>query len=179
MKSITTHGMMTNRKVWATIRPFLTNQGMVTSNKISLKQGDDVTNNEGKVAELLNYAYINVVENTAGKKPLSVLDKDNVTFSKAINTILEEYKCHPSVLNTKKHSEQAKCFSFSEVTTTGVFKLIKRININKAMGEDQIPPKLIKTADNFLVEPLTDIINSSFRASTFPDLTKRASVTPN
>ena len=38
-------------------------------------QGDGVTNNERKVAEFLNNAYINV-ENTAGKKPLSVLDKD-------------------------------------------------------------------------------------------------------
>ena len=92
---------MTNRKFWATIRPFLTNKGMITSNEIALKQGDDLINNEGKVAELLNYAYINVVENTAGKKPLSVLDKDNVTFSTAINTILEEYKYNPSVLNIK------------------------------------------------------------------------------
>ena len=55
-KSVTRHGIMTNRKFWATIRPFLTNKGMITSNEISLKQGDDVINNEGKVAELLNYA---------------------------------------------------------------------------------------------------------------------------
>ena len=46
------------------------------------------------------------------------------------------------------------------------------------MGEDQIPPKLIKTADNFLVEPLTDIINSCFNTSTFPELAKRTLVTP-
>ena len=33
---------MTNRRFWATIRPFLTNKGMTTSNDISLKQGNDV-----------------------------------------------------------------------------------------------------------------------------------------
>ena len=126
---------------------------------------------------MLNYAYINVVENIAGNKPLSVLDKDNINFSKTIYAILEEYKYHPSVLNIKKHSEQAKYFSFSEVTTTDVLKLIKRININKAMREDQIPPKLIKTAGNFYVEPLTDIINPCFRTITFPDLEKRGFVT--
>ena len=93
------------------------------------KIGDDVVNNEEKVAEILNNVYIFVVENTACKKPLSVLDKDNVTFSKAINTVIEEYKYHPSVLNIRKHSEQAKCFSFSEVTTTGVLRLIKCISI--------------------------------------------------
>ena len=169
---------MTNRRFWTTIRSFLTNKGMLTSNEISLKEGDDIVNNEGKVAELLNYAYINVVENTVGKKPVRVLDKENVAFSTAINTILEEYKYQPSVLNIKKHSEQAKCFSFSEVTTADLLKLIKRININKVIGEDQIPPNLIKIAGNFLVEPLTDIINSCFRTSTFTDMEKRASVTP-
>ena len=56
---------------------------------------------------------MNAVENTTGRKPLSVLDKDNATFSTAINTILEEYKYHPSVLKIKKPSKQAKCFSFS------------------------------------------------------------------
>ena len=45
------------------------------------------------------------------------------------------------------------------------------------MGEDQIPPKLIKTAGSFLVEPLTDIFDSCFSTSTFPDLAKIASVT--
>ena len=34
----------------------------------------------------------------------------NVTFSAAINIILEEYKYHPSILKIRKHSEQAKCF---------------------------------------------------------------------
>ena len=46
------------------------------------------------------------------------------------------------------------------------------------MDEDQLPPKLIKAAGNCLVEPLIDIINSYFGTRTFPDLPKRASVTP-
>ena len=79
---------MTNRKFWGTIRPFITNKGIITSNEILLKKGDDIINNEGKVAQLLNYAYINVVGNAPGKKP--------------VNTILEECKYHPSVLNIKK-----------------------------------------------------------------------------
>ena len=70
---------------------------MITSNEISLKQRDDEINYEGKVAEFLNNAYINVVESTACKKPLRGLDMD-VTFSTAINTILEEYKYHLSEL---------------------------------------------------------------------------------
>ena len=37
-------------------------------------------NNERKAEEFLNNTHINAAENTAHKKPLSVLDKDNVTF---------------------------------------------------------------------------------------------------
>ena len=81
---------MTSRIFWAMIRPFLTNKGMVTSNQTLLKQENDVINNEGKVAKFLNNAYINVVENSTGKEPLSVLDEDNFTCSAAINTIFEE-----------------------------------------------------------------------------------------
>ena len=50
------------------------------------------------------------------------------------------------------------------MTTTDVLKLIKRIIT--------LPPKLMKTAGNFLVEPVTDIINSCFSTNTFPDLAK-------
>ena len=69
---------MTSRIFWAMIRPFLTNKGMVTSNQTLLKQENDVINNEGKVAKFLNNAYINVVENSTGKEPLSVLDEDTL-----------------------------------------------------------------------------------------------------
>ena len=44
------------------------------------------------------------------------------------------------------------------------------------MGEVQIPLNLIKTADNFPVEPLPDIMNSCLSTSAIPYLTKRASV---
>ena len=42
-----------------------------------------------------------MVENTAGKRPFSFLDKD-VTLLAAIDIILEEYKYRPSELNIKK-----------------------------------------------------------------------------
>ena len=51
------------------------------------KKGDDVINNEGIVVDVLNNVYRIIMKNTASKKPLNVLDKDNVTFSKAFNII--------------------------------------------------------------------------------------------
>ena len=46
------------------------------------------------------------------------------------------------------------------------------------MGQDQIPPKLVKIAGEFLVKPLTDIINSCLDISSSLDLAKRGSETP-
>ena len=51
------------------------------------KKGDDVKTKEGIVADVLNNVYRIIMKNTASKKPLNVLDKDNVTFSKAFNII--------------------------------------------------------------------------------------------
>ena len=82
---------------------------MVTSNQTLLRQEDDVINNEEKGTKFLNNAYTIVVENTTGK--------DNFTFSAAINTILEECRYRPSVLNIGKNSEQGKYFSFSGATS--------------------------------------------------------------
>ena len=51
-------------------------------------------------------------------------------------------KCGPKItpyldiFHTVKHSEQALYFFFVEVTTGDLLKLIKRLNINKALRED-------------------------------------------
>ena len=175
LKSIARNGIKTNIKFWTTIKTFLTHKGMITSHVIVLKQWKDITRMKQKVTEIPNKAYINVVENTTRKKSVSVVDID-VNFSTPVDTVLEKYKSHPSVWNIRKHSRQANYFSFAEATTGDV--LLKRLNINKAMGEDPIPLKLVKITGEFLVESLTDIINSCFNRSTFPDLAKWGLVIP-
>ena len=50
--------------------------------------------------------------------------------------------------------------------------------MDKASGEDKIPPRLVKMASNFLSEPIANIINTAIDTNIFPDRAKRASVTP-
>lgn len=54
MNSITRNGLMTNSKCWTTLKPFLTNEGMITSNELALKQWEDIINDQVKVVEILN-----------------------------------------------------------------------------------------------------------------------------
>ena len=70
---------------------------MKTSNEIALKQGEDMINDEIKIAEILDITR---------RKSVSVLDLNDVNFSTAPDTILENYKSRASILNIIQHSEQ-------------------------------------------------------------------------
>ena len=82
----------------------------------------------------MNNANINAVKNAASKKLIRALDLNNIDFSTAI----EKWKSYPSVLNVTKHSDQEKCFTFAEVLTVDVLKLIKLVKTNML-------PKLVET----------------------------------
>ena len=59
-----------------------------------------------------------------------------------------------------------------------IFKLIKSLNSSKGPGYDTLPAKVIKMAALLLIEPLTDIINTSIIHKTYPDTLKIVSVCP-
>ena len=53
---------MSNKTFWRTVRPFLTNKGILISDEISLIHNGKTIDNEKQVAETLNHAYINILE---------------------------------------------------------------------------------------------------------------------
>ena len=69
-------------------------------------------------------------------------------------------------------------FDFQQVKPPEVKKLLKEIDIKKAVGVDTIPPKLIKIGADIIAEPLTQAINCCLRQVIFPDNAKIASVVP-
>ena len=64
------------------------------------------------------------------------------------------------------------CFFLNKVTIQDVEKLIKKIKVGKASGEDKMPPRLVKMTSNFLSEPITDMINTAIDTNTLPDRVK-------
>ena len=75
-------------------KPFLKNQEIKTINEIVLKQGEDIINDEVKVAEILDITR---------RKSVSVLGLDDINFSTTIHTILENFSCS-NILTSRKHS---------------------------------------------------------------------------
>ena len=73
--------------------------------------------------------------------------------SDVIDRIIKSYQNHPSVLKIKnKFGSDLNSFDFQQITSE-VKKLLKEIDIKKAVGVDTIPPKLIKIGADIIEEP--------------------------
>jgi len=63
-----------------------------------------------------------------------------------------------------------KHFSITFITSFEVSKFIDQLNTNKSAGVDGIGPKIIKLCKEFLIQPLTALINNCISQGKFPDL---------
>ena len=99
--------------------------------------------------------------------------------SDVIDRTIKSYQNHPSVLKIKnKFGSDLNSFDFQQIKAPEVKKLLKEIDIKKAVGVDTIPPKLIKIGADIIGEPLTQAINCCLRQGIFPENAKVASVVP-
>ena len=72
----------------------------------------------------------------------------------------------------------ADCFSFSPVSCEVVRRVILSLPPNKAPGPDKIKAKVFRDSLQVILGPITEIINCSFRTTTFPSDWKAAEVIP-
>ena len=89
--------------------------------------------------------------------------KQSLNDSNVIDRIIKSYQNHPTELKIKnKFGSDLNSFDFQQITSE-VKKLLKEIDIKKAVGVDTIPPKLIKIDVDIIAEPLTQAINCCLR----------------
>ena len=99
--------------------------------------------------------------------------------SDVIGRIIRLYQNYPSVLKIKnKFVSDLNSFDFQQIKAPEVRKLLKEIDVEKALGVDTFPPKLIKISADIIAEPLTQVINCCLRQGIFPGNAKIASVVP-
>ena len=91
---------------------------------------------------------------------------------------MNNYANHLSILEIQKTVQNTNMFYFKEVKEEEVLKLLKGINVKKSIGEDKIPPKLVKSAANYIYKSLTLITNQILGTFDFTNNAKRSAVTP-
>ena len=183
--NITSNGIITNKKFWKAIKPFLTNKGCLEISDIMLRDDEKMITDEKKLAQLFNDHYINIVERSCGFKPEIVeFDFGSCNINWVLSSILDKYRNPPSIIkihknrNLQSNSIPIPSSSWgSKITPKEINTILKILNSKKAPGIDKIPTKLVKLASGILAEPLSKAINS-IRTSTFPNNAKIATVVP-
>ena len=65
---------MSNNYFWSTVKPFVTNKGCISNDFISAEKDGNLISNKKELVELFNQKYVNIVEDSSGKKPSSLGD---------------------------------------------------------------------------------------------------------
>ena len=162
-KRVTSNGLMSNKAFWDLVKPFLSNKGVLAGTDISLVKDDKIVTDDHDLCEIFNDYYINIVENTSGKKPSSIANANSIDDDREIvRLILDKYKDHPSILAIVQDPEHTfQSFSFNEIAARDVWLQLKMLDGSKSTGVDQIPPKLVSLASDDLAVPLTNAMQHS------------------
>ena len=150
---------MSNKKFWSTVKPFLTNKGGISNDFISVEKDGDLISNEKEIVELFNQNYINIVENSSGKKPSSLGDCLNASQDElTVKEIISLYSNHPSIQKIKSLFNTDSKFDLPKPTAKDINKIVKSLDTNKATRPDDIPTKFVQMSANVIDCHLSNII---------------------
>ena len=123
---------------------------------------------------------MNIVKTTTGLSPTNIKDHlpSNTSNREVINAIIDNYREHPSIQKINEFSKHVEPFSLNFVCQNEVNKYLKNVNVNKSIGEDKLPPKILQISANVIDKPLMTVINVSISEMTFPNQSKNAAVVP-
>ena len=149
--------------------------------KIIRNENETLINDSFEVTNVMNNYFVNVVENTTGKKtPESACDESGNISQATLTEIIDTYQDHESIKTIKSSAPKGnETFRFQHATANDEVKIIKTLDKNTSIGIDDVPPKLIILASHVISGPLSDFINSTLIGeSIFPSVEKAACVTP-
>ena len=68
-KKATENGLLSNQAFWDLVKTFLSNKGALVGSDISIVRNGTIITDDQDLSELFNEYYVNIVDNTSGKKP--------------------------------------------------------------------------------------------------------------
>ena len=176
-REATKDGIMSNKRFWSTVKPFLTNKGYISNDFISIAKDGELISNEKELVELYNENYINIVENTSGTKPSSLGNCSNKSCDEMIvKEVISVYSSHPSIKRIKQFFIADKNFDPPKANISGINKIIKSLNKNKAKGPDGISTKFVKMSASVIDCHLANIINNDMSNNNYSEHAKTVTV---
>ena len=139
----------------------------------------DNSTNKGRMAwQIINkitnchYVQENValkVDESISDDPALLVDKFNTFFRDAPINLVENLKQTDYICNLDKIKCMEKSMYLSEFSESEVLKILKiKLKRKLSCGPDEIPTMLLIKSSDFIIKPLTYLINLSFSAGIFP-----------
>ena len=100
------------------------------------------------------------------------VNKFNSFFATVGSNIQKKLNIKEKILQKTKTEK----FDFQDETEENIIKLIERIRSNVAVGHDNIHAKLLKDTKVTIAKTLTELVNISYKKSTFPNCLKKGIV---
>ena len=87
------------------MKPFFSDKG-VSTNKITLIEGDNIISKDEEVAEIMNSFFENAVSELEIEEPTQYLT-DCSNIDDEVDAIIRKYSSHPSILSIHKNIKKA------------------------------------------------------------------------
>ena len=151
-----------NKTFWKSVKPFFSNKGL-NSNNILLKEGNEIVNDDGKIAFIMNMYFTNITKHMN-------LKTNKMSHREELVNILDTFKNHMSVQRIKlANFHSYSTLNFSKVTESKVRKVILNLSSKKATKNDDISVKILKKSVEIYTKEITFIINDCIEKGIFPD----------
>ena len=124
---------------------FFLNNGCISNDFIDIENDGNLIFNEQELEELFNEHYINMVEKSSGKRPVSRGNSSEASQDElTAKEIIAVYSNYPSTRKMKNLCVPENKFYLSNLSTSDINRIIKSLHINKAKGPDGILEKSVK-----------------------------------
>ena len=171
--------MKDNKRFWNVVKPKFTGKSKQKS-KITLIENDEIISEEGKVAEILNDYYVDAVPNLGIEKSYveNVPEKHGGKLEDKIDSILDQYKSHPSIVMIKNKVKVTSKFKFKDTNADSMYRKIISLDSKKAVPEGDVSVDVLKCTADIICKTVADVFNENKNNDVYPSNLKVQNVTP-
>ena len=159
---------------WKSTKPLFT-KGSHVHEKILLRDDSDIIKDEELISEIFNSFFVNIVD-SLNLTPWEPCPDEVQGSDSSIDWIVRKYRNHPSIKSIVS-SNRGTTFSFSNVTTDQVNRVIRDLNPRKSVS-GPFPSKVLRMVADIISEPIALCLNASLNSGKFSQTMKLADVTP-